>query len=62
MDSLSVEYQKLHGTYDRNLAIIGMYKLGVPQAEIARQFTARGHKMSRQQVGQIIKREVTKSK
>jgi uncharacterized protein (DUF433 family) len=50
MDSLSVTNQRIFGTLERNQHIIQLLKLGVPQAEIARQF-----KVSRQRIFQIIK-------
>ena len=51
MDSLSVANQRIYGTLERNQHVINLDKLGVPQAEIARQL-----KVSRQRVNQIIKR------
>jgi hypothetical protein len=56
MTSQAEKVQIAHGTLERNQSIIRLYNLGVPQSEIARQFTARGHLMSRQQVNSIIKR------
>ena len=55
MDSLSVANQKIYGTLERNQHVINLDKLGVPQAEIARQLN-----ISRQRVNQIIKRELKK--
>jgi predicted DNA-binding protein YlxM (UPF0122 family) len=54
--SQAVQVQKTFGTYERNQNIIRLYSLGVSIAEIARQFTVKGHKMSRQQVHAIVKR------
>ena len=51
MDSLSVANQKIYGTLERNQHVINLDKLGVPQAEIARQLG-----ISRQRVNQIIKK------
>ena len=56
MTSQAEKVQIAHCTLERNQSILRLYKLGVPQVEIARQFTARGHVMSRQQVNSIIKR------
>ena len=61
MTSQADKVQITHGTLERNQSIVRLYKLGVPQAEIARQFTARGHVMSRQQIGQIISRELKRA-
>lgn len=56
MTSQADKVQITCGTFERNQSIIRLYNLGVPQSEIAKQFTARGHQMSKQQVNQIIKR------
>ena len=47
----SIKQQKFTGTYQRNLKIIKLVKLGIPQAEVARR-----HGISRQAVNNIILR------
>ena len=59
--SKSVQAQITNGTYERNQNILRLYSLGVSISEIARQFMTRGHKMSRQQVNEIVTRSGLKN-